>query len=74
MLSKRMEDSPRYAGASSLMERANTLLERHGHDGVPAIAAATDSLRRALVDGSDAAIDAAEDALTDALLAEGDVH
>lgn len=74
MLSKRMEDSPRYAGASSLLERANTLLDRHGQDGVPAIAAATENLKRALVDGGDARIDAAEDALTDALLAEGSVH
>ena len=73
-LSKRFEDAPRYEGAKSLLERADTLVERHGAENVPSIAAAAVRLKHVLTGGRDAEIDAAEDLLTDALLDEGNVH
>jgi molecular chaperone DnaK len=73
-VSKRFEDAPRYAGARSLLERADTLVDRHGAESVPTIAAAAERLKHVLVGGRDSEVDAAEDVLTDALLDEGNIH
>ena len=74
LINSRLEELPRYEGAKALLDRATTLVERHGADGVPTIAAALATLKRSLVEGRDAAVDLAEDELTDALLAEGNIY
>ncbi len=70
----RVEDSPHFATAKPLMDRAARVLSTVGEANAQRTAAAMKKLKAALVSSNKSAIDAAEDELADALLDEGSAN
>lgn len=70
----RVEDSPHFATAKPLMDRAGKVLSTVGEANAQRTAAAMKKLKAALGSSNKSAIDAAEDELADALLDEGSAN
>lgn len=70
----RVEDSPHFATAKPLLDRASRVLSSVGEANAQRTAAAMKKLRAALASGNEPAIDSAEDELADALLDEGSAN